>query len=70
MSNLSLITTAQAAALLNITPNYLRQLVHRKKISQVYPGLFDPQEIERYQLALIHPSPSKAIRKMLQEKQK
>jgi excisionase family DNA binding protein len=42
------LTTAQAAALLNITPNYLRQLVYRKKISQVYPGLFDPQEIERY----------------------
>jgi excisionase family DNA binding protein len=45
---MNLITTAQAAALLNITPNYLRQLVHRKKISQVYPGLFDPTEIERY----------------------
>jgi excisionase family DNA binding protein len=66
---MNLITTAQAAALLNITPNYLRQLVHRKKISQVYPGLFDPDEINRYK-SLDATSPSRAIRKLIKEKQK
>jgi excisionase family DNA binding protein len=68
MNNLSLITTAQAAALLNITPNYLRQLVYRKKIKSVYPGLFDPQEIERF--AAIHPSPSHAIRTLIHKENK
>jgi hypothetical protein len=48
---ITFLTTAQAAALLNITPNHLRQLVYRKKISQVYPGLFDPDALEQYKLS-------------------
>lgn len=50
----NLLTTKQAAALLHITPNLLRQWVHRKKITAMYPGLFDPDEIERITFQINH----------------
>lgn len=41
----TLLTTAAAAKLLGIPPNTLRQWVYRGKIKQVYPGLFDPNDL-------------------------
>lgn len=58
----NLLTTAQAAKKLGITPNLLRQWVYRKKIKQVYPGLFDPNDIQT-----LAASPSQAIRRLIQK---